>query len=156
MSNDSPNSPEGTTKTMTDLTAIEEVLKEKGVDLDRLAVVTILGAEQLVGEVHGLPTKQLTEGVIYLTNPKRLIPLRKVSQDMSKVMIDHFVGGFDVFEEDGSEIQLKAVAGYWVKDLKPGSKLAVLRLLGQYYQVQSVNRALNAGLALPGHMTRGG
>lgn len=91
-----------------------------------------------------------------MKNPKRLIRIQKMTPDGSRIQIDPFIGPLDLMENDGSEIEIRAVLGYWIIALKDPSQYAYLTALVGFYRQLVVNRALESGLSLPGHMARGG
>lgn len=166
MSNDSGNSPNGTTsKTTNELEQLRKEIGDKGYDLDHLAVVMVAAGEQLIGEVVGHldagsstiskdPDPKLLVGVpVQLKNPKRFMRMQKVASDGSRISIDIFVGNLDAIEQDGSLVQAFSVAGYWLKDLGPESQLETLKVLAQYFINRTMSKAMGAGLSLPSSLT---
>lgn len=158
MSNDSSNSPDAVTTTKTtELEALQNELKEKGVDTERLAIL-MLGGEQILGEVQEvMPLGTLVGGLLRVKNPKRYMRLQRMTPDGSAMAVDVFVGGLDLIDDDGSEIQLLPVGGYWLKSLGPSSQRELMNTLLMFFKHKLMARVKKAGLITPdGRLNMGG
>src|SRR6267154_1273409 len=150
MSNDSSNSPNAATQTTTELDELKKELKEKGIDTEKLAVLMI-GGEQILGEVvHEdrdiMTDDRLVGNLVRLKNPKRYMRLQRMTQDGSAMSVDVFVGGLDLIEDDGSEIQVHALGGYWLRKLGLNSQRELMKTLVMFFKHRTMARAAKAGL----------
>jgi hypothetical protein len=146
MTTPSPSSPtEATQKTTDLLEQLTATLREKGVEVERLAVLSV-GSDQIIGEIDYAESKQLTGRSVLVKNPKRLIRLQRM--EGQSLSIDFLIGDLD-FVSSGA-VQVSPVYSYRINDINEESQTAMLGLLVMYFENRARNRAQAAGIQLPG------
>ncbi len=140
---------------MEKLNDLRRCLTEQGVDPDRLAVFGF-GGEQILGEV---PVEGMRDGLeltnipITISNPKRIIIVRQMSQ--VGLQIQFIVGEFDMLEGPGNKIEIVASFGYMLNEQGLQSQVNVLELYKSFFERRRENQAREAGLELPGKLVKG-
>jgi hypothetical protein len=148
MNEPSQNSRQGESLT-TKLKQLEANLREKGVDVASLAVVSVNGTEQVIGEVdrHLVPRDAHLVGFrLTVKNPKRFLRLQRVAN--GGIVTDFIIGDMDMIS--GGYLEIIPAFGYRLSDLNEESQTEMLSLYTEYIDRRNANRAAESGLVLPG------